>query len=185
MACFRAQICYHPTETAYWPTYFNTVRSEKQWTEIELNEVSHAKDATNFITNPEPEMEVEILEPQIIMATDETGQTTPMACGIMLVKSIQGRPCSRLLKVLYDSGGSKSMIKKSILPKGIMLTQNNSRMLMNTLAGTYAPLGSVELKGMRLPAFDKNRIIAEHDFMIFDQQCSYDVILGGDFLRKI
>ena len=26
---------------------------------------------------------------------------------------------------------------------------------MNTLAGTYAPLGSVELKGMRLPAFDK------------------------------
>ena len=38
---------------------------------------------------------------------------------------------------------------------------------------------------MRLPAFDKNRIIAEHDFMVFDQQCSYDIILGGDFLRKI
>ena len=56
---------------------------------------------------------------------------------------------------------------------------------MNTLAGTCAPLGSVELKGMRLPAFDKNRIIAEHDFMVFDQQCSYDIILGGDFLRKI
>ena len=47
---------------------------------------------------------------------------------------------------------------------------------MNTLAGTYAPLGSVELKGMRLPAFDKNRIISEHDFMVFDQQCSYDMI---------
>ena len=77
------------------------------------------------------------------------------------------------------------MIKKSILPKGIRLTQNNSRMLMNTLVGTYAPLCSVELKGMRLPAFDKNRIIAEHDFMVFDQQCSYDVILGGDFLQKI
>ena len=58
-------------------------------------------------------------------------------------------------------------------------------MLMNTLAGTYAPLGSVEIKGMRLPAFDKNRIIAEHDFMDFDQQCSYDIILGDDFLRKI
>ena len=27
------------------------------------------------------------------------------------------------------------------------LTQSNSRMLMNTLAGTYALLGSVEIKG--------------------------------------
>ena len=27
-------------QTSYWPTYFNAVRSEEQWTEIELNEVS-------------------------------------------------------------------------------------------------------------------------------------------------
>ena len=65
-------------------------------------------------------MEAEWLQPQTIMTTDETGQSTPMACDIMLVKSIQGRACSRLLKVLYDSGGSKSMIKKSVLPKDIM-----------------------------------------------------------------
>ena len=109
-------------QTSYWPTYFNTVRSEEQWTEIELNKVSYAKDATDFIISPESEIEAEILESQIIMATDETGQSTPMACGIMLVKSIQGRSCSHLLKVLYDSGGSKSMIKKSVLPKGIKLT---------------------------------------------------------------
>ena len=87
-------------------------------------------------------MEAEILEPQVIMATDETGQSTPMACGIMLVKSIQGRPCSRLLKV------SSSMIQKSVLPKGVRPTQSNSRMLVDTLAGTHAPLGSVEIKGM-------------------------------------
>lgn len=172
-------------QNSYWPTYFNMVRSEEQWIDVELNEISYAEEAAEFILNPEPEMKAEMLEPQIIMATDETGQSTPMACGIMLVKSIQGRPCSRLLKVLYDSGGSKSMIKKSILPKGVRVTQSNNRMLMNTLAGTYAPLGSVEIKGMQLPAFDKNRIIAEHGFMVFDQHCSYDIILGGDFLRKI
>ena len=85
-------------ETSYWPTYFNVFRPDEQWTEIELSKVSYAKDATDFIISPEPEMEAEILEPQIIMATDETGQSTPMACGIMLVKSIQGPPCSRLLK---------------------------------------------------------------------------------------
>ena len=89
------------------------------------------------------------MQPQTIMATYQTGQSTPMACGIMLVKSIQGRACSRLRKALYDSGGSKSIIKKSVLPKGIRLTQSNSRMLMNALARTYAHLGFVEIKGMR------------------------------------
>ena len=56
---------------------------------------------------------------------------------------------------------------------------------MNILAGTYAPLGSVEIKEMRLPGFDKNKITAEHDFMVFDQQCSYDILLGGGFLQKM
>ena len=36
-------------QTSYWPTYFNAVRSEEQWTEIKLNEVSSAEDATDFI----------------------------------------------------------------------------------------------------------------------------------------
>ena len=56
---------------------------------------------------------------------------------------------------------------------------------MNTLVGTYPPLGAVSAKGMRLPAFDKNRIIDGLHFMVFDQPCNYDIIIGGDFLRKI
>ena len=121
-------------------------------------------------------MKAELLEPEIVMAVDETGHSTPMACGIMLVKSMQGKACSRMLKVLHDSGGSKSMIKKGTLPKGVRPTQSNSRMLVNTLAGTCAPLGSVEVKGMGLPTFDKNRITAEHNFMVFDQRCNYDCL---------
>ena len=30
-------------QNCYWPSYFNTVRPEEQWTELELNEVSYAK----------------------------------------------------------------------------------------------------------------------------------------------
>ena len=56
---------------------------------------------------------------------------------------------------------------------------------MNTLAGTYAPLGSVSIKGMRLPAFDKNRIIGEQNVIVFDKPCNYDIILGWAFLQKI
>ena len=77
------------------------------------------------------------------------------------------------------------MVKKIIVPKGVRLDTNGPRNLINTLAGTYAPSGSASIKGMRLPVFDKNRIIDEHNFMVFDQPCNYDIILGGDFLRKI
>ena len=40
----------------------------------------------------------EILQPQIIMATDEKGQSTPMACGIMLVKAYRGDLAPAYLK---------------------------------------------------------------------------------------
>ena len=70
------------------------------------------------------------------------------------------------------------MIKKNIMPRGVRLDIGGPRTLMNTLAGTYAPLGSVSIKGMRLPAFDKHRIIDEHSVIVFGQPCNYDIILG-------
>ena len=115
-----------PEQNSYWSEYFDTIRSEELSTEIELKEVNYTGKAANFITVPEQGMKAELLEPEIVMAVDETGQSTPMACGIMLVKSIQGKACSRLLKVLYDSGGSKSMIKKGTLPKGVRPTQSKA-----------------------------------------------------------
>ena len=124
-------------------------------------------------------------EPELIMAVDRQGNSTPMASGIMVVKDIQGRHCSRLLKVLFDSGGSKSMCHRRVLPKGIRLDQPPVRSLMRTLAGTYAPQGTVRMSGMKLPAFDKHRVIDEHEFHVFESDCNYDVILGGDFLEKI
>jgi hypothetical protein len=42
----------------------------------------------------------------------------------------------------------------------------------------------VYLRNLRLPEFDKNRIIDEQKALIFDQKCRYDVILGADFLTK-
>ena len=56
---------------------------------------------------------------------------------------------------------------------------------MRTLAGTYSPQGTVRMGGIKLPAFDKHRVIEEHEFHVFESDCRYDVILGGDFLEKI
>ena len=43
---------------------------------------------------------------------DTNGKSTPMASGVMVVRDIQGKSCSRILRVLFDSGGSKSMMHK-------------------------------------------------------------------------
>ena len=76
------------------------------------------------------------------------------------------------------------MMHRRIIPRGARLDQGN-RQMFNTLAGAYASRGSATIRGMRLPAFDKNRIIEEHSFEVFDADCRYDIILGGDFLAKI
>ena len=108
-----------------------------------------------------------------------------MACGTMVVRNVHGRACSKLRRIPCDSGESKSMVKKSILPRGVRLDTDGPKKLMNTLAGTHAPLGSVSTRGMRLPAFNKNRITDEHNFVVFDQPCNCELILDGDFLQKI
>ena len=139
-----------------------------------------------YLPDDDPNQECEWYEPpQLIYATDSKGVSTPMASGIMLVRDIQGKASTRLLKVLFDSGGSKSTVHRRVLPQGARIDPDRSGTMLNTLAGVYAPLGRVTMKNMRLPAFDKNRIISEHEFHVFDANCQYDVILGGDFLSKV
>ena len=41
------------------------------------------------------------------------------------------------------------------------------------------------MHGIRLPAFEKHRVIEDHEFYVFDREFRYDMILGGDFLEKI
>ena len=43
----------------------------------------------------------------------------------------------------------------------------------------------VHLRNLKLPEFDKNRIISEQKALIFDNKCRYDIILGSNFLTKI
>ena len=77
------------------------------------------------------------------------------------------------------------MVHRRVIPRGARLSQDPDRTLLCTLAGVYTPLGKVIIKQMCLPGFDKSRIITEHKFNIFKQECRYDVILGRDFLSKI
>jgi hypothetical protein len=42
----------------------------------------------------------------------------------------------------------------------------------------------VVMRKIRLPEFDKNRVVEEQKALVFDGQCKYDVIFGADFLSK-
>ena len=81
-----------------------------------------------------------VTEPKIIMSVDQEGTSTPMAHGIMVTKDAQGWSCSELLRVLFDSDGSKTMCHRRAVPRFAHIDQNAGRALMNTLAGAYAPL---------------------------------------------
>jgi len=56
---------------------------------------------------------------------------------------------------------------------------------MNIIAGVYTPDSLVWLRGIRFPEFDKSRYVEEHRAFLFEGDCTYDVILGGDFLAKV
>ena len=123
-------------------------------------------------------------EPVVVYVSDANGNSTHMATAMILVKSIQGIPCSRIMKVLFDSGGSASMINSKALPRGVQVSYDHKTNIVQTLAGVMKPTGKVGVKGIRLPEFDRSLVINSHDFLIFNTECKYDMILGGDFLAK-
>ena len=60
----------------------------------------------------------EVFDVHLSMQVDANGNCVPMATAYVLVKSIQGVPCSRLFKCLFDTGGTRSMAHRKVLPAG-------------------------------------------------------------------
>ena len=107
-------------------------------------------------TNLDNNFETQIIgEPEVIMTMDSNGRSTPIAACLMVARKVQGRPYSKLMKVLLGPRGSKSMFHRTTVPRGARITEAPSKTLMNTLAGTYAPLGKITMEGLRLPSFER------------------------------
>ncbi|KAL7530913.1 LOW QUALITY PROTEIN: hypothetical protein ACHAXR_008651, partial [Thalassiosira sp. AJA248-18] len=107
-----------------------------------------------------------------------------MATSVMVVGLIQNHTSGKLLRVLFDSGGTKTMIHRRALPPGVNPMLLTERMTMSTLAGVYESGGKVMLSRLRLPELDKNRIVDKQEALVFNSPCRYDIILGSDFLLK-
>jgi hypothetical protein len=87
--------------------------------------------------------------------------------------------------VLFDSGGTNTLIHSKCLPKGatpVVLKDGPTK--LKTIAGDFVSTQSTYLKDLVLPEFDKTGQVEGIVAFIFDAPCNYDVILGRDFLRK-
>ena len=80
---------------------------------------------------------------------------------IMLCKTIGLMLSARLLRILMDSGTTKTMIHRRVLPSDIQPKKLSQAKPVSTLAGTMTITDTVTLRQIKLPEFDKNRTIDE------------------------
>jgi hypothetical protein len=93
---------------------------------------------------------------------------------LLISRSIQGVESRRLLRVLFDSGGTNILIHSKCLPKGaspVVLKDGPTK--LKTMAGDFVSTPSTYLKDLVLPEFDKTRRVEGIRAFIFDAPCNY------------
>ena len=103
---------------------------------------------------------------------------------LMTVKSIQGKESRKILRVVFDSGGSHTMIHRSSLPLGTQAVKTEAQRCQ-TIAGIHTSSETVRLRDCHLPEFSKTKTLHGKIAQVFDSPCNYDVIMGRDWLHDI
>jgi hypothetical protein len=104
---------------------------------------------------------------------------------ILMARKIGGIDSTKLLRVLFDSGSSKTLLNSRALPPGASVSTIDSKPY-STVAGTFLANKSVKLRTFVLPEFDSNKQIYGCTASVFDQpSCPHDIILGRDILGDI
>ena len=103
---------------------------------------------------------------------------TPISIAVVdTIGLVQSR---KLLKVLFDPGSTRTLIKKSVVPeKAVPITLGREKRV-KTIAGSMNTSKMTCLRDIRLPEFDKNCRIDKIKALIFDNECKYDIIFGAD-----
>ncbi len=99
-------------------------------------------------------------------------------------KVIGNHMSNKILKVLFNSGSTKTMIHRSALPKGYQCILTLPPLRFQTLGGKTTSNQAIQLKKISFPEFNGNISIDSQTAYSFDQSCRYDIIFGADFLDK-
>ena len=104
---------------------------------------------------------------------------------IMVVDTISTVKSRKLLRVLFDTGSTTTLINKRCLPKHCKPCEIKVTRKVNTLSGSYDSTEMVIMRNIRLPELDSGKNIEQQKALVFDSKtCRFDVILGTDFLSK-
>ena len=101
--------------------------------------------------------------------TPKDASLTPIM--IMIVRTIGTLDSKKLLRVLLNPGSTKTMIHCRALPRGTTAVTLEKSKTITTLAGSMNTSTMVRLRDIKLPEFDKNRIVEVQNALVFDQKC--------------
>jgi hypothetical protein len=101
----------------------------------------------------------------------------------MTVEYLQNESFKQPLKVLFDSGSSRTLIRKSIIPQRVKPHKLSQPALLNTGGGQTRITEGVMLRQIRFPELCPTRsYAAEVEALVSSNTANYDIILGQDVM---
>ncbi len=121
-----------------------------------------------------------------LLSNNYSTQINVTHCSIAACKSIGHAPTNnKVYQVLFDSGSSKPLIDKHIVPQNFIPISSNNDLWIFLLAGATASTALMALEKIRFPEFNHNIIVNKHPTLIVDSMSlCYDIFFGADFLDK-
>ena len=116
--------------------------------------------------------------------TSDTSTEPVLPCTILHPMDINKTSNSKLLRCLFDTGASHTVINQAALPSGatpITTTPINAQ----TTSGQLFTNQLVNLHNVSLPEFTKSIKIQTIQAYVFNTPCRYDIILGRDVLQQL
>ena len=102
-----------------------------------------------------------------------------------IANSINNHHSTQILKVIFDSGGSATLIHKKELPTRCVPSLMTQPIKSKTVEGTFESKRMVQMNDIILPEFDHNKNIDGQKALVFSGSTNYDIIFGRDFLSMI
>jgi len=119
-------------------------------------------------------------------AAELTKKKELVPISLMIFKRIGRKESKKPLRVLFDSGGAKTMIHSRAIPKGATVNTDRNAKPCTTVSGTYNANQTVILRDGVFPEFDRHRRFDNVTATVFHEpSCAYDVIIGRDLLHNL
>ena len=113
--------------------------------------------------------------------TKKTKQVQLMPISFGMIRTCLGKPEPVTVRILFDSGASKTLVKESFCTK--LHTKESTTTAWNTMAGTFHTNKTAKIQ-FALPEFNDTAVI-EHKAHVTKNLGNYDIIVGGDLLKTI